>query len=117
MHTQRLPDTLLEGRALHVERQIETARRGLDEAHHFGDQGLIPGVAADEIGLGKAVLQLARKRVWIIAQENRANAFLAGGDEDRAKRGLAYGECDCPRPAPPARKAEGVMPKTAFDFS
>ena len=56
---QGLPDALLEGRAADVERQVDAARRRLDETHDPRDQLLEGGIAADELRLREAVLKIA----------------------------------------------------------
>ena len=53
MSAQRLPDALLEGGAAHVERQVETLRRRLDEADHPGDELLEVRSAPISCAFGK----------------------------------------------------------------
>ena len=91
---QRLPDALLEGGAAHVERQVEAERRRLDEAHDLGDQLLEIGIAADQLRAREAVLEIAHKRVRIVAQQDGADALVALRHQDRAERALADGEAD-----------------------
>ena len=103
---QRLPDALLERRAADVEGQVEPERRRLDEADDAGHELLEAGVAADQPGLRKAVLEVAHQGVRVVAEQDRAHAPDAGGDQDRAQRALADGEADR-RASPPDRKLGG----------
>ena len=54
---QRRPDLMLEGRAAHVERQIEALARRLDEGDDLGDQLAEVSIAADQLGAREAVAQ------------------------------------------------------------
>jgi hypothetical protein len=51
-------------------------------------------VAADELRLGKPLLQIAHEFVGIVAERNRADALVGCGDEDRAQRTFADREPD-----------------------
>src|SRR5262249_8290802 len=82
---QRPPDLLLESGAAHVQRQIETALRRLDEADHLGDQLLEPLVAADELRLREGILQIAYECIGIVAELDRADALLGRRHQDRAE--------------------------------
>ena len=57
---ERLPDALLESRALDIERQIQTARRVLDQGYDLGKDGLQPGIIGDRVGIETLVPKLAR---------------------------------------------------------
>ena len=87
--------------------------RRLDEADDLGDQSLEAGVAADQLGVREAVLQIAHQRVGIVAEQDGADALVARGDQDRAERALADGEAD--RRVARRRRGSrvGVMPSTA----
>ncbi len=65
---QSLPDALLKGRAAHIERQIEANARRFDEADDAGDELLEFRVAADQIGLREAILQVAGEFVGVVAE-------------------------------------------------
>src|SRR6185312_11330155 len=91
---QRPPHALLERGAAHVQRQVQPDRRSLDETDHLGHQLLVVSVAADQPGLRKTILQIARQRVGIVAKQDRAYAAFALRDQDRAQRTLADGEAD-----------------------
>src|SRR2546426_837315 len=91
---QCLPDALLKGGAAYIERQIEPERWRFDEADHFSHPLLEVLVAADQRRLGKAILELAHQRLGFVAEENGADAFVGGGDENRAERTFADGEAD-----------------------
>ena len=56
---KRLPQTLLERRAAHVQGKIETDPRRFDEAHDPRHQDLVLTIGADEMRPGKAVLKFA----------------------------------------------------------
>src|SRR5690606_21220221 len=91
---QRAPHPFLEGGAAHVQRQVEADARRFDEADHGGDHALVVRVAAHQFGLGEAVLQVARERIRIVAEQDRAHALVAAGDQDRAERALSDRESD-----------------------
>jgi hypothetical protein len=88
---QRLPDALLEGGAAHVEGKVEAERRRFHEADDLGDQLLEPRVAADQPCVRKAVLEVAGKRIRVVAHEDGTDAPLASRHEDGAKR--AFADC------------------------
>jgi len=50
------------------------------------------GIAAGQLGARELVLQVARQRVGIIADQDRADAELGCGDQNGAERTLADGE-------------------------
>ena len=88
------PYFLLESGALNIEREKDTLAWIFDEADDFGDELLEGLVAADEVRAGKAVLKFAGEGVGIVAKKNGADAFVGGGNENRAERTLADGEAD-----------------------
>src|SRR5215470_15025257 len=92
--SKRLPDPLLEGGSTDIERKVEAECRRLDKSDHFRHEPFKIGIAADEIGFGKLVLQLAYKRVRVVPQKNCADATAALSYEDRAERTFAHGEAD-----------------------
>jgi hypothetical protein len=54
----------------------------------MSDDGFEGLVAADELGGRKASLQVAVELVRVVAEQDRADAAVGGGDEDRAERAL-----------------------------
>src|ERR1700761_8449489 len=60
--SQRLPDTLLKGRSMDIERKMEAERRRFDEPDHFCDELLKNGVTACQIRPRELVLQFACER-------------------------------------------------------
>src|SRR4030095_14990603 len=87
---QRAPDALLERRSSHVERQIDRGGlRCFDPADDARDPLLESGLAADQLRSGKAVLDLATQLRRIVAERDRADTALAGGDQNRTERTLA----------------------------
>jgi 4-hydroxy-tetrahydrodipicolinate reductase len=82
---QRLPDTLLEDSAAHVEGEIETDPGRLNDTDNACDQSLIVAIAANETRLREAILKIADELVWVVAQQDRGNTLLARGDEDGAE--------------------------------
>ena len=91
---QRLPDTLLEGGAADVERKIQADPRRLNEADDPRDESLIVAIGANETRFRKAILKIADELVGIVSEQDRGDALLARGDEDRAKRRLPDSESD-----------------------
>ena len=89
---QCLPDPLLEGRAPHIEGQIEPERRGLDEAYHPGYHVFKVCVTAEQLCHGEAVLKIAHQRLGIIAEQDGADAPGSGSDKDRTQRAFADGK-------------------------
>ena len=113
---QRLPYALLERSATHIERQVESQGRGFDKAHHLGDHLLELGIASDQMRAREPILQIARQRIRIVADQNRAHATLARRDQDRAERALADRKAYFG--VRTARTIGGrVIPKTSFDCS
>jgi hypothetical protein len=88
------PHPLLKRRAPHVEGQVEADARRLDATNDPGDQSLESGVAADQAGARKAVLEIAREHVGIVPHEDGADTAPAVRDQDRAERAFADGEAD-----------------------
>src|SRR5262245_8380629 len=91
---KRLPQTLLERRAAHIQGKIETNSRRFDEAHDPRYQDLVLAIGADEMRLGKAVLKSAHELVRIISEEDGRNAFPARRHQNGAQRGLPDREPD-----------------------
>ena len=89
----------------------------LDQPHDLSDHALERAVAADELGAGKAILEIARQRVRIVAEQDGAHALVGRGDQHGAERGLADREADRPRPPLRAATAVGVMPSRAVAVS
>ena len=83
---QSPPDALLEGRAAHVERQIEPDPGRLDEADHPRHQGFEIAVAADQPGARESILKITDQGLRIVADQDGADALVAPGHQDRAQR-------------------------------
>src|SRR3546814_8136607 len=65
--------------------------------YHLGNQLLEAAVAAQQLRLGKLILQITQQQVGVFAQKNRADAALTLRDQYGAQRTLAYCEADyCP---------------------
>ena len=92
--SRRACHPLLEGGAADVQGQVEAERRRFDEADDLGHQALEVRVAADQLGLGELVLQVAYQGIGVVAQEDGADPALALRDEDGAQRALGHGEVD-----------------------
>ncbi len=75
------------------------------------------GVAAHQPRPGEAVLQIMQQLFRIVAQQNGADALLAGRHQQRAQRRLGDGEADFFVRAAGAIAGLGVMPSSDFDFS
>src|SRR5262249_21510395 len=88
------PHPLLERGAADVEREIEALRRRLDEADDLGHEPVEVLVPAEELRLGKAVLQAAHQRLRIVAELDGAHAFARRRDQDRTERALADGKAN-----------------------
>src|SRR4051794_126200 len=73
---ERPPAALLKGSSSQIERQVEPQAGRLDHADDTGHDPLERGVAADQMRARKAILQIARKPVWIVAEQN--GAYPAG---------------------------------------
>src|ERR1043166_2386052 len=89
---QRLPDSPLKRRAAHIERQIQTDFRRLNEANHFGNHLLELFVATDQLRFGKTVLQILDELVRAVAQRNGGDAFFRRRHENRTQR--AFPDCE-----------------------
>ena len=89
---QRLPDPLLERRATDVQRQIEADAGCLDETDDHRYPLLELGITADELRVGKPVLQLASQCLWIVAQRDGADTAIALCDQDGTQGALSDGE-------------------------
>src|SRR5215470_3212183 len=74
---ERLPYTLLEGGAAHVERKVEADPRGLNETDNPRDQGLIVTIGANETRFRKVVLEIADEFVRIVPEQDRGDALFA----------------------------------------
>jgi hypothetical protein len=79
---QRLPDSLLEGRAPHIEGQIEPERRRLDAADHRGHRVLKVFITTEQLCRREAVLERAHERLAIAAEQDGTDALIGGGDQD-----------------------------------
>jgi hypothetical protein len=97
---QRLPDALLEGSPLQVERQVQSASWRLDEADDPRHHVLEVAVGADQHRSGELVLQLAQEAVCIVTEQDRADPFQGRSDQNGAQAALAHGEADFRIPAP-----------------
>ncbi len=88
------PHALLEGGATDVERKLEAEARIFDQADDLGDEFFEFAVRANEVSLGKTILEIAGEFVGIITEENGADTLVGRGDKDGAERGLPDGEAD-----------------------
>jgi len=77
-----LPNFLLEGCALQVERQVKPGAGLFNETDYTGDKAFVVAVAANQTRPGETVLEVAGELGGIIAQQDRANAFVGRRDED-----------------------------------
>ena len=85
-----------------VQRQDQPQARGLDKRYHLCQQRFKRGIPADQVGVRKPVLQVARQGVGFVVQQDGAYAPVALGDQNGAQRTLAKGKrMSCA--APPAR--------------
>src|SRR5258705_6710450 len=91
---QRLPDTLLECRAAHVEREFETDPWVFDEADDSGDNFFEAAISAEQISPWKPVLELADKFFRIVSEKDGTDTLPAPRDKDRAERTLADSKFD-----------------------
>ena len=63
---KRFPDTLLKGGAANIERQIQSDSWSLYKGNHLRDELLVLCVPANQVGLGKLILKVPDKDIWII---------------------------------------------------
>ena len=89
---QRLPHALLESRAADVQRQIEADTGRLDETDDHRHPLLELGITADELRVGKPVLQLAGQCLRVVAQRDGADTAIALCDQDGTQGALPDGE-------------------------
>src|SRR6516164_4961764 len=99
---QRLPNTLLEGRAADIKGKVEADRGCFDEADDPRDQCLIVAIATNETRFRKTILEIADELVRIFSQQNGGDSRLARGDKHGAKGGLSDRELDLLVRAPSA---------------
>jgi hypothetical protein len=91
---QRMPDPLLERRAAHIERQIDSLSRRFDEVDDLGRQPLERLIGADPPRLRKAILEVAKQRGGIVTEKYRADAPVGRRDKDRAEPTFPNGGAD-----------------------
>ncbi len=91
---ERGPDPLLEGRAPHVERQVEAGGGLLHQGHDPGHGRIELWITAHQLGAGEAVLQVADQHVWIVAHQDGADPLWRRRRQDGAQGALADGEAD-----------------------
>ena len=94
---QRLPYPLLKGCALHVKRQRQPQARLLHQRHDLRHGLFILCIRANQLGSGKAALQIFDQSLCIVAQQHAAHTFVRAGDQQAAQR--AFGQ----------RKTYGLM--------
>lgn len=113
---QGLPDPLLECRAAHIKRKIQTDARVFNTADHARHGRLIGAVRADQPGLGESILKVPDQFVRIVSQQYGHNPFLL----DATRRSPSE---VCPTAnlisssAPPDRYCDGVIPSILVDCS
>ena len=78
---ERLPDALLEGRALDIERQIQAARRVLDQGYDLGKDGLQAGIIGDRVGI-ETLVQARALRSPDRLERDGAHPLVAHRDQD-----------------------------------
>src|SRR5581483_4133523 len=83
---QRLPYPLLKNRAAEIKRQVEPELRSFHEADDLRDASFKVGIAADQLRLGKTVLEIAQKEVGIVPEQDGANPLPGGRDQNRSQR-------------------------------
>src|SRR4029079_8980458 len=84
-----VPYPPLESGAANVEREVETLRGGIDEAHHLGHELLYGLVAADQPRVRETILQTTHQPIRIVAEVDRTDALVRRGDQDRSERAFA----------------------------
>ena len=82
---QCAPHTLLENRTADVEWQVEPDGGRLHKSDHVRDDAVKRFVAANEGGLGKAVLKIMSQRIGVVAQQNGADTALTLGHQNGAQ--------------------------------
>src|SRR6516162_5267498 len=109
---QRLPNTLLEGRAADIKGKVEADRGCFDEADDPRDQCLIVAIATNETRFRKTILEITDELVRVFSQQNGGASRLARGDKHGAKGGLSDRELDllvrAPSAIPRRRHAEHI---------
>src|SRR5690606_5154290 len=68
--------------------------RRLDQADHARHESFESCVATDELCVREPTLEVAKERLKVVAEEDRANAHVARGDQDGAEGALADGEAN-----------------------
>jgi hypothetical protein len=86
---QRLPDSLLERSSLQIQWQVGTRGRTFDESDHLRHPPLERCVAANQLCLPKAVLQILHQCLRIIAQQYRTNSLRSRTYQHAAERRLS----------------------------
>ena len=89
-----VPYAPLERGAANVEREVETLRGGIDEAHHLGHELLEGLVAADQPRVRETILQTAHQPIRIVAEVDRTDALVRRRDQDRSERAFADRKAD-----------------------
>jgi hypothetical protein len=86
---QCLPYAPLERRTSGVQRQVELRGRGrFDQSHHLRRDRRESGGVLAQPGNGESLAQPAFQRGGIVAEQDRADPALAGGDENLSQRTL-----------------------------
>jgi len=78
---ERFPHATLERGPADVQGKVEIAARILDEADHFGSELFEGGIVAHEPRSRELPLEVARKAVRIVAEQDGAHALVARGDQ------------------------------------
>ena len=90
-----MPATRVAGKPCRAhQRQVQPDARCFDKADYFGDKLFEARIPANQLGVRKAVLQITYKFVGIVAKQNRADAAIALGNEDRSEGTFANGKAD-----------------------
>ena len=79
---QRLPDALLKSRPAYIQREVQSDPWCFDKTDYLGYQLFKIPIPAAQVGLRKAVLQLANKRLRIVTHKDGAQAALGFSHQD-----------------------------------
>src|SRR5215471_3276851 len=86
---KRVPHAMLKRCSADVQGKVEADAWVLDEADHFDNEFLESGIVADQLRTRELLLEVARKVLSFVTEENGANALVACGNEHQAERALA----------------------------
>src|SRR3546814_17649489 len=80
-----LPHALLERSATNIEREVQSHGRRIDEFDYLLHQTFIGLVATHQDRLGELRLEVLQQGLGIVTQQDRADAQVALGHEERAE--------------------------------